>query len=206
MNTIYRLAMILLITVGSLYGTFAQKLMMFFFIQSYSRSNNWVGELNEGLKRLALMNAMWKWTSQQNFWFAQLVWGKREMRWYGAFVSEPIKQNYDLIITANLYKRIGPARLWRILLPRKVPVMFFSMWFIPIRKFVITLTYTVRGAQPFHRLQKSKCSSETNDIGERCQFSWDKNRLRVWCAVERLLQSNPDYKLSRFKYQWWSDN
>ena len=50
MNTIYRLAMILLITVGSSMATFAQKTYDVLFIQSYSRSNNWVGELNEGLK------------------------------------------------------------------------------------------------------------------------------------------------------------
>lgn len=47
MNTIYRLAMILLIIVGSSMATFAQKTYDVLFIQSYSRSNNWVGELNE---------------------------------------------------------------------------------------------------------------------------------------------------------------
>ena len=201
MNTIYRLAMILLIIVGSSMATFAQKTYDVLFIQSYSRSNNWVGELNEGLKagfdeRDVKVNITTEFLDSRS-WL-----GQAEMEVMRRICQRANKQNYDLIITSNdeaLYDLLACGDS----LPRKVPVMFFNVVY-PNQEVLANYSnvYGLEAPKPFHRLletikemfpsrKQMILVSDASYLGQKSLKEFDVQ----WNAFS---QSNPDYKLSRF--------
>jgi hypothetical protein len=143
--------MILLITVGSSMATFAQKTYDVLFIQSYSRSNNWAGELNEGLKA-GFDERDVKVNITTEFLDSRTWLGQAEMEVMRRICQRANKQNYDLIITSNdeaLYDLLACGDS----LPRKVPVMFFNVVY-PNQEVLANYSnvYGLEAPKPFHRL------------------------------------------------------